>query len=97
MNRFTKYRILQTFNKIMATKADVDESFVNFELEAEQLTFGFDLPANIDFYDDDSPVIVKEKHIAGATCKACNEFYPYSEASNQKDGSFKCYSCRRYG
>jgi hypothetical protein len=26
-------------------------------------------------------------------CKKCREIYPYAE-SNQKDGTFKCYSCR---
>jgi len=32
---------------------------------------------------------------AGCFCNKCKEFYEYAEP-NQKDGSFKCFSCRNY-
>lgn len=44
---------------------------------------------------DDYPVVVKRSK-NGYTCKACGEHYPYAEESNQKDGSFKCWSCRNF-
>jgi formylmethanofuran dehydrogenase subunit E len=78
------------------------------EIESESISFNFelDLPEGM-LPDDDYPVIIKEsgkcapnskkKYINGATCSHCNEIYPYAEESNQKDGSFKCYSCRKYG
>jgi hypothetical protein len=45
--------------------------------------------------NDDYPVIVKRSRKNGCTCKACGEIYPYAEP-NQKDGSFKCWSCRNF-
>lgn len=32
----------------------------------------------------------------GCICIKCEEFNPYAEP-NQIDGTFKCYSCRKYG
>jgi hypothetical protein len=63
----------------------------------EPFSFELDLPYCVEY--DDYPVIVKEKikYKDGAVCINCNELYPYVEEPNQKDGSFKCYSCRMYG
>jgi formylmethanofuran dehydrogenase subunit E len=47
---------------------------------------------NFDFVVD----LQKTKKSNGCTCKSCNEIYPYDEP-NQKDGTFKCYSCRTWG
>lgn len=38
----------------------------------------------------------KEEKAKGQVCKSCKEFYEYAEEPNQKDGSFKCFSCRNY-
>lgn len=35
------------------------------------------------------------KKSTGCICTRCKEFYEYAEP-NQKDGSFKCFSCRNY-
>lgn len=66
--------------------------------EYEQTSFNFelDIPETSE-YEDDYPVIVKEKYKNGANCIKCNELYPYVEEPNQKDGTFKCYICRKYG
>lgn len=85
-----------------------EETFVDMEIEGESISFNFelDLPEGM-LPDDDYPVIVKDsgkcatnskkKYLNGATCVSCNEIYPYADEPNQKDGSFKCYSCRKYG
>jgi len=44
---------------------------------------------------DDYPVVVKRSK-NGYTCKSCGELYPYADRPNQKDGSFKCWSCRHF-
>ena len=30
----------------------------------------------------------------GQTCIKCQDFYPYADRPNQKDGTFKCWPCR---
>lgn len=35
------------------------------------------------------------KNKDGYICIRCDELYPFSEP-NQKNGTFKCYSCRNY-
>lgn len=42
------------------------------------------------------PIEPPKKKSNGSTCVKCKEFNPYAEP-NQKDGSFKCFSCRNYG
>jgi hypothetical protein len=67
----------------------------------------FGMPDPYDGSDDDywnegeflSPIVapvVPQKKSEGCTCVKCKTFNPYAEP-NQKDGSFKCYSCRNYG
>jgi hypothetical protein len=64
-------------------ESDKDDS------DDDQFAFEFelDLPE-----EDDRAVIVRKPQ----TCKQCQEIYPYAEP-NQKDGTFKCYSCRIWG
>lgn len=58
-----------------------------------QLCFDF----NFEFDDPDLAVPVDfPKSENGLTCKSCNEYYPYAERPNQKDGSFKCWGCRNF-
>ena len=63
-----------------------------------QLLFNFDLD---DYgspdYQDDYPVIVEKIVKVDCICTHCNELYPYADGPNQKDGTFKCYSCRITG
>lgn len=35
------------------------------------------------------------KAFAGLNCKGCNEHFPFA-APNQSDGTFACWSCKRY-
>lgn len=73
----------QTVNEVDDAKID-DESLV--------FDFDLDLPKS-----DDYPVIIHRPIKSdGCTCKKCGDVYPYAEP-NQDDGSFKCYSCRKYG
>lgn len=72
-----------------------EETFVEIDLDDEPITFNFDLDLPFpNETNDDYPVIVRKSY--GHTCKQCGEICPHAE-SNQKDGSFKCYSCRKYG
>lgn len=57
----------------------------------DQFAFEFDISLDLP-EEDDRAVIVRKPQ----TCKQCNEIYPYAEP-NQKDGTFKCYSCRIWG
>jgi hypothetical protein len=64
------------------TVQDANEEF-DFDLE-------LDLPSELG--DDDYAVIVHKPVV----CSKCGEIYPYADP-NQDDGSFKCYSCRKWG
>jgi len=55
-----------------------------------------DYQLEFDFSDFDFSTEKKaEKKSDGCICLKCNELYPYAEP-NQKDGTFKCYSCRQW-
>jgi formylmethanofuran dehydrogenase subunit E len=51
---------------------------------------------DFDFLADIAEEKTKKSKSNGCTCLKCGEIYPYAEP-NQLDGSFKCYSCRKYG
>lgn len=78
-----------------------DETSFEIELDEELISFNFelDLPEALEPADDFAVVVRKKpsKSSNGYTCSHCGEIYPYAEEPNQKDGSFKCYSCRKYG
>lgn len=72
-------------------KPDLDEEFW-------QLGEQFQLDFLDEVSPDDYPVIVKKsskRKSNGCICDKCGELYPYAEP-NQKDGSFKCWSCRNF-
>jgi len=71
------------FEEIMAT-------FTITDAEVEEF-----LKAYI-YQDQGQSCDIVQPKKAGQTCKKCNEFYEYAEEPNQKDGSFKCFSCRNY-
>lgn len=52
----------------------------------------YDLGFEIDLVTESSE---KEKPKDPCICLKCGELYPYAEP-NQKDGKFKCYSCRAW-
>lgn len=54
----------------------------------EQLVFDFNWELDL---PDDRAVIVHKPCV----CKDCGDIFPQAEP-NQKDGSFKCWSCRNY-
>jgi hypothetical protein len=54
--------------------------------------FDLELDLPLELGDDDYAVLVREPCV----CFKCGEIYPYADP-NQKDGSFKCYSCRKWG
>lgn len=57
----------------------------------ETLEFDFDFDIGL----PPEPALIPKKS-NGCTCIKCQEIYPYAEP-NQWDGTFKCYSCRKYG
>lgn len=62
---------------------DIDNNSCKADIQIELDFTGFDISIDSD----------KKKNSNGCVCLKCNELYPYSEP-NQKDGTFKCYSCR---
>lgn len=54
----------------------------------EQLEFYFDFELDLP-EDNDFGKSLRQPQV----CIKCQEIYPYAEP-NQKDGTFKCYSCR---
>lgn len=68
---------------------DIDDPF-NFDFDLSDLDIG----GNIKDQQDDYAVIVNKSK--GYCCTRCGDFNQYAIA-NQKDGTFKCYSCRKYG
>lgn len=67
------------------------------------MSYYYDDDCQLDFdflgelqFDDLAVPVEFPKSDNGLTCKSCNEFYPYAERPNQKDGSFKCWGCRHF-
>ena len=56
--------------------------------------FMIDEQFELEFSDFDFKI--EQKKSNGCICSQCEELYPYAEP-NQKDGTFKCYSCRTFG
>jgi len=76
----------------------VEETDDEYWSVGENLQFDFmdELSSGAPVPPDDYPVIVTQKRNKdGCTCKKCGEIYPHAEP-NQKDGSFKCWSCRNF-
>ncbi len=89
------YDIYFDLHNMHQTVEESDENIVEeFWVVGEQINFDFveDIAPEP---TDDYPVIVKRRTKNGCTCKKCGEIYPYAEP-NQKDGSFKCWSCRNF-
>ena len=84
------YDIFFDLHEMHQTVDDDDKEETVSSSTEEQFAFDFtlDLPSE----EDDREVIVNKPQI----CKQCQEIYPYA-VPNQKDGSFKCYSCRIWG
>lgn len=74
----------------------IDDEETSFLFDGELVGFELDLPDMMPF-DNDFPKFVTIKYANGATCATCNEIFPYAAESNQRDGTFKCYSCKNYG
>ena len=70
-----------------------------FWLIGQQFEFDLNIePEEVKAAEDDYAVIVNKepkKFGNGCTCDDCGEIYPYAEAND--DGSFRCYSCKKYG
>jgi len=47
-------------------------------------------------FDFDFVKDIPETKSNGCVCTKCDNLFEYAEP-NQKDGSFKCFSCRNYG
>lgn len=62
--------------------------------ESWMLGASVDVNLEFDFNFPPAPALIPKKS-DGCTCEKCKELFPYAEP-NQKDGSFKCYSCRTY-
>lgn len=108
--RFTREQVKEAFEKgfdpyahvgyiarpaICAAAVD-DETSFDLEIDGEVINFNFELDFN-DASIEEAPEFATVKYTNGAICDSCNELYPYAEESNQRDGTFKCYSCRKYG
>lgn len=78
------YFDLHDMHQVVDEEDDVSCSMIDEQFELEFL--GFDFSTNEK----------TEKKSNGCVCLKCRELYPYAEP-NQKDGTFKCYSCRHYG
>jgi len=85
------YFDLQNMHQTVSEKDDAEEEFWKLG-EQIDLNFFDEEGPNIE-QSDDFAVIVRRSN--GCTCKHCGEIYPYAEP-NQRDGSFKCWSCRNF-
>lgn len=86
------YDIYFDLHNMHQTVNESDDELVCATDDGEQFCFEFDIGLDLPEEQDDRAVIVRKPQ----TCKKCNEIYPYAEP-NQKDGTFKCYSCRIWG
>lgn len=69
----------------------VEETDNNPQLELFASQNGFDF----DWINDLPKENVEDLELTdGQTCASCKDFYPYADRPNQKDGTFKCWSCR---
>ncbi len=62
---------------------------------SEQLSFDFVIEELAAPPLDDYPVVVKKPKEKICICKKCGDIFPRA-SPNQKDGTFKCWSCRNY-
>lgn len=76
------YFDLTHMHQIVDSDSDSDNEGEGYWSLGENFEFVKDLPKN--------------KSSNGCTCKKCGEIFPYAEP-NQKDGTFKCYSCKMWG
>lgn len=91
--RFTREQMAASFNKGFMSQINDETSFI---LDGENFNFELDLPELMPA-GEDATEFCTIKYVNGINCDKCNEYYPYAEESNQRDGTFKCYSCRKYG
>jgi len=86
------YDIYFDLQNMHQTINESDDETTCTTADGEQFCFEFDIGLDLPEEQDDRAVIVHKPQ----TCKKCKEIYPYA-APNQKDGTFKCYSCRIWG